>query len=65
MGEDLITFNVCKALVESSVTTLARTWDAAGHIGVAPEGSFQRTVRDALADQTDKFINDYLAVNPK
>jgi len=41
------------------------TWNTAGLIGVIEEDSFRRAVREVLADQTDQFINDYLAVNPK
>ena len=53
--------------VEVVGTTASGTWHTAGLLAVEPltKGSFQRSVRDVLADQTDKFINDYLAVNPK
>ena len=53
--------------VEVVSTTASGTWHTAGLLAVVPltAGLFQGEVRGNLADLTDKFINDYLAVNPK
>jgi hypothetical protein len=42
----------------------ATTWDSSWLTGVT-SGDLRQTVRSALGDVIDKFINDYLAVNPK
>ncbi|MDA2923271.1 hypothetical protein MYX65_01205 [Acidobacteria bacterium AH-259-L09] len=44
---------------------IGATWEATDIIGVTPSDSLRRTVREAVADMVDQFINDYLAVNPK
>src|SRR5882724_13348211 len=40
------------------------TWNNTGVLGLAEESDMQDTVRKALADAVDKFIDDYLAANP-
>jgi hypothetical protein len=45
----------------------APTWTSGGVLlfGYPDQEDVTRTVRDAIGDVVDKFINDYLAVNPK
>ncbi len=33
-------------------------------MGYAPDNTLVEHVRDVLKDQVDKFLNDYLSVNP-
>jgi len=44
-----------------SIETSATTWKKSA-LGITPD---LRAVREAVGDQVDKFMNDYLAVNPK
>jgi len=43
----------------------ASTWWTPGMLGLAGKNQFVRIIRDEVADQVDKFINDYLSLNPK
>ncbi len=42
----------------------ATTWDRGGGIGSSGPNDIRRTIREMLSDSTDRFLNDYLAVNP-
>lgn len=48
---------------DKAIFTLAETWKRAG-IGVTPSSDFVSEARQAVGDQVDDFINDYLAANP-
>jgi hypothetical protein len=43
---------------------LAATWDN-GAVGLAHASDFAATVRAKVGDLVDRFLNDYLAANPK
>jgi hypothetical protein len=47
-----------------SLRVLAATWTGGSTVGVIGADKL-RSVRDVLRDQMDKFINAYLAANPK
>jgi hypothetical protein len=43
---------------------LVVTWESVG-VGMFGSEAVRRNIRDAVADDADKFANDYLAANPK
>ena len=47
-----------------SLKVHATTWSAGSSVGVVAADEL-RSVRDVVRDQTDQFINAYLAANPK
>ena len=42
----------------------AVTWET-GAFGLTPAAGAANTIRSIVKDQVDKFLNDYLSVNPK
>jgi hypothetical protein len=67
----LYAFNVELSLIQgarlarnASVATLATTW-IIGRVGIVGVETFSSYVREVVRDQTDRFINSYLAANPK
>ncbi len=48
---------------DKSISCSGETWSE-GTLGTATRDKFVAEVRDALGDQVDRFINDYLAANP-
>jgi hypothetical protein len=72
-GRDIPVYAFCVDLqlnqgvqLERNLATRLRvsTWAVPGHVGMVGVGKL-RTVRKTVADQVDKFISNYLAVNPK
>jgi hypothetical protein len=41
------------------------TWNNTGVLGMANQDEIQDSIRQAIGDALDKFISDYLAMNPK
>jgi len=41
------------------------TWSAPSTVGIVPLDRASPVVREVVRDQVDKFINAFLAVNPK
>ena len=52
-------------LARNSEFGLGTTWSATGVIGTVGENNLASSVRETVRDQTDQFINAYLAANPK
>jgi hypothetical protein len=48
-----------------STVAVGETWNATGVCGAAGADHVEETVRKAVRDLLDQFINAYLAVNPK
>ncbi len=48
-----------------AVTVRAATWSATGVVGMAGQYRLRSSLRDEIRDLTDRFINAYLAANPK
>jgi len=48
-----------------AVTVRVATWSAPGALGMVGQENLRSHVRDEIRDQTDRFINAYLAANPK
>ncbi len=53
------------ARVKTDSPLYLTTWNNSGIIGVTPATQSREALRSALGDAIDKFINDYLAVNPR
>jgi hypothetical protein len=56
--------DVTLARANSAHSFYATTWDSTRLKGIT-SGDLRQIIRNALGDVVDKFINDYLAVNPK
>jgi hypothetical protein len=49
---------------DQSVHLYLVTWSVSGGLGKAKLEGLERTIRDKLGDQVDKFLNAYMAANP-
>jgi hypothetical protein len=49
---------------DPSVHLYVTTWSASGGTGMIGIEAIEKSTRDKLADQVDKFLNAYLAANP-
>ena len=49
---------------DPSISVLAVTWSGLGVVGAVGSANL-RQVRESVRDELDRFINAYLAVNPK
>ena len=50
---------------DPTVTVPAPTWHPRDQIGTVPPKNLSNEVRESVRDMVDKFINAYLAANPK
>jgi len=48
---------------DPSILTEGITWDQ-GYLATVPKGGARNVIREDIRDLVDKFLNDYLAVNP-
>ena len=58
-------FQPIRLVRNPSTVAIGETWNAVGVCGAAGANHVEETVRKAVRDLMDQFINAYLAVNPK
>jgi hypothetical protein len=51
--------------VNPGTFALGSTWNSSGVFGAVGENKLEEYVRNAIRDETDQFVNAYLAANPK
>jgi hypothetical protein len=59
-----VSFRQTATLVRNNQVMMVPTWNQ-GTIMGSPSSKGQNTVRAAVCDLMDKFISDYLSMNPK
>lgn len=69
-GVNIYTYNISISLIDkvyiarNSMYILATTWSR-GVLGISTKDNGLRHIREGLKKLLDRFLNDYLAVNPK
>jgi len=58
-------FQPIRLVRNPSTVAIGETWNAVGVCGAAGANHVEETVRKAIRDLMDQFINAYLAANPK